>query len=626
MKRLLRIIAGFVILSSSILACHTALRGTEDGYDRDSDSAAEKDVELPEPYEKTARSDDPEERGEEIGTEDSVKSTTITRGALRDGMGTEDESPSFLVEDEVETSDDSVETTKSTILGTAGSSSGLRAGFSDDNRQYGYFVKFLKKYSSVNHIELPIEERIFINVVDINNKPLPNAVITINAGYQVIVHGKTTADGRYQFNPSEFPNSGNIYQVISEVDGIQAETEIDKSGSRSVTMQYELKRTIPDPVPLDIVFILDTTGSMGEEILRLRATIELIYLNLANLDSQPHIRFGMVLYKDIDDEYDTKMIQLTESLEGFSRSLNQVEASGGGDTPENLQAALELSMRSMNWNTTGVRLGFIITDAPPHLDYEQAYTYVDASRDARSMGIKFFGVGTGGLPLSGEYVLRQIAQYTGGKYIFLTYGETGESEGGSIGSVSHHTGANYQTDKLEAIIIRIAKEELNYLSDRPLLQDEPYLQAVKISIEEREETLTKLFRLALEQLVDYSTYVLDNGTVAAVLPIDVSDDDHVLMAEYLTEQLVLTASNNSQFVVVDRSNLNNVIDELKLQLSGLTDTRNVTSIGKLLNAEVLIGGKLYFTDHYELYLRLLRVENGELLSLTKAVIDSELGI
>ena len=126
----------------------------------------------------------------------------------------------------------------------------------------------------------------------------------------------------------------------------------------------------------------------------------------------------------------------------------------------------------MSWNRNGIRLAFIVTDAPPHLDYGQQYTYVEAVHDARSAGIKLFSVGTGGLDLAGEYVLRQISQYSGAKYIFLTYGETGESEGGAPGSVSHHTGANYQTDKLEAIIIRFAKEELANVMGQPLEGEE----------------------------------------------------------------------------------------------------------------------------------------------------------
>jgi len=95
-------------------------------------------------------------------------------------------------------------------------------------------------------------------------------------------------------------------------------------------------------------------------------------------------------------------------------------------------------------------LAFIITDAPAHLDYGQQYTYAVAARQARRKAVKFFSIGTGGLDIDGEYILRQIAQFTGGK--------KGESEGGHIGSVSHHTASNFQSAKLETIIIRFAKK------------------------------------------------------------------------------------------------------------------------------------------------------------------------
>ena len=69
-----------------------------------------------------------------------------------------------------------------------------------------------------------------------------------------------------------------------------------------------------------------------------------------------------------------------------------------------------------------------------------------------------------------------------------------------------------------------------------------------------------------------------------------------------------------------------IIDELKFQLSGLTNSDSVAEIGELLNAEVLIGGTLYLAGTYELFLKMLRVETGEILSVTKAEIDTALGI
>lgn len=551
-----------------------------------------------------------------------------TRGA---GLGSKDDDMEYFVE---ESADDTRVPSGEAAAATRTvsrpeslpSSSGLKAGYADDNRQYGYFVDFLKTYSDIPHYELPVDERIILHVVDNQGKPVANASISIELAGRPIARGMTMADGTYQFNPSPDTPQEARYQALITAESETVKLDIEHNGMRNVVAALDGRRRTPGPVPLDILFILDTTGSMGEEIHRLRATIELIHLNLTSMSTDTAVRFGMVLYKDTGDEYNTRVVALTKDLDEFASSLDLVEASGGGDIPENLQAALERSLHDINWNSDGIRLGFIITDAPPHLDYGQEYTYADAAAEARERGIKLFSVGTGGLPLSGEYVLRQISQYTGGKYIFLTYGESGESAGGEIGSVSHHTGANYQTDKLEAIIIRFAKEELSYLTDEPLEEDNPYFQAIKIASEEREETLSTLFQLAVDQLSDYATYPVKAGTVAAILPLEAATEDLGLDAEYFTEQMMFAMRKGSTLVIVDRSNIDAVMEELKLQLSGLTDSETVAEVGKLLNAQVLIAGKLYMPDDYELFLRLLRVDTGEVLSVTKALIDGQLGI
>jgi hypothetical protein len=338
----------------------------------------------------------------------------------------------------------------------------------------------------------------------------------------------------------------------------------------------------------------------------------------------------MVLYKDRGDEYVTEVVPFTENLQEFQSALDAVEASGGGDTPEDLQSALEQAMR-LSWSRGGVRLGFIITDAPPHLDYGQRYTYAQAVKEAKEKGIKIFSVGTGGLDLLGEVVLRQIAQYTSAKYIFLSYGETGESEGGAPGSVSHHTGANYQTDKLEAIIIRFAKEELSHITDQPIEEEEEYFTASKIGTEEREETLNKLFSMAVSQLIDYSTFRIPKGTAAAVLPLSPAQKRLSLNSEYFTEQLLLSFGKDKMFKelfrIVERKDIQSVLEELELQLSDLAEEQGAAKVGELLGAELLIIGKLYSTAKgYELFLKLVRVETGEVLSVTKAIIDKGLGL
>ena len=510
------------------------------------------------------------------------------------------------------------------------SESGLKAGYSDDNRQFNYFVNFLEEYSTVPHLNLDISERIIFYVKDTNNLSIPNVQIIIKSGGNIITRGTTLADGSFRFFPSLFSRDLNNFEVLVQdpASGRKTGDQFTRNGRRQIDLNIGTERELEDRTPLDILFILDTTGSMGEEIQRLKATIQLIHLNLSSLSTKPHLRFGLVLYKDYgDEEYRTQIVHLTDNLDEFQKELNMVEAYGGGDTPEDLQAALEDSMKEIRWNPTGLRIAFVITDAPPHLDYGQEYDYTRASVEAKERGIKIHTVGTGGLPLDGEYILRQISQFTSGRYIFLTYGERGESEGGIAGSVSHHTGANFQTDKLEAIIIRFAKEELSYLSDRPLDADDPFFEANKIETEEKEETLDTLFGMAIEQLRDYSSYTIDSKTRAAVVPLSFNQETLSLDAEYFTERLILSAESSDIFTLVERKDIQKILEEQNLQLSGVTEGEDAVKIGQILNAEVLITGNLFKKDDaFELFLRLVRVETGEILSVTRSVIDRKLGI
>ena len=284
-------------------------------------------------------------------------------------------------------------------------------------------------------------------------------------------------------------------------------------------------------------------------------------------------------------------------------------------------------MNAMDWNQGGVRVGFIITDAEAHLDYGRQYTYIDAANDARARGIKLFSIGTGGLGLEGEYQLRQISQLTDAKYIFLTYGETGESEGGKPGSVSHHTGSNWVAEKLEAIIIRFVKEEVAYLSETPLEVDESYFTARKVDDESRDQTLEKLFTEAIGNLLDYSTYRIKRETSLAILPMAVSGEGLGATAEYFSEHLSLAAAGVGRFTLVERKDLQNLLTELELQLSGLIDEASAARLGGFLGADVLVSGTLYRRpDRYELFLKLVRVSTAEILSVTRARLDLGLGL
>ncbi|MBL8967545.1 MAG: VWA domain-containing protein [Spirochaetaceae bacterium] len=519
----------------------------------------------------------------------------------------------------------------------APSQSGLKAGFSDDNEQYGLFVKFLDQWKETPHKELDVRERLVLKLLDAKDRPVANADLVVKVGSRTVAKGKSYSDGGFSIYPRDYAGAteAQVYRVEVASPAGKAAIDLPRGGPRSATVKLAAERKIAAPLPVDVLFIMDTTGSMGEEIERLRATIEIIHTNLSALKPKPAIRFGLVLYKDREDEYVTEVHPFTADLDAFQKVLDGVTAGGGGDTPEDLQAALEDSVRRMAWNKDGLRLAFAVTDAPAQLYPDQTYDYAAAAREAKEKGIKLFTIGTGGLDLEGEYVLRQLSQYTQGKYIFLTYGEGGESEGGKEGSVSHHTGTNFTTDKLEAVVIRFVKEELARFSEKPLVYDESFYEANKIADESREDTLGKLFAEALQNLADYSTFRMGPETRLAVMPIappEAADPAAPATglsanAEYFGSQLAQAATAAKLWTIVERKDLQKILKELELQLSGLADEESAAKVGKLLGAEVLVSGSVYRKDdRYELFLKLVRVETAEVLAATKARIDAKLGL
>lgn len=509
------------------------------------------------------------------------------------------------------------------------SSSGLKAGYSDDNEQFNYFVEFLAKYASVEHYAYDISERIAVKVLDADGRPVPNARIALMDGSRTLATGLTYANGEYKFYPAALGPQYASYTAKVSAGAASAQAAIRRDGPRTVDIRLGAKRAVPSPIPLDVLFVMDTTGSMGEEIERLRDTIAIIHANLNAFKPRPLVRFGMVLYKDRGDVYITEIVPFTDNLEAFQAKLDKVSADGGGDGPEDLESALDDAVNKMKWNADGIRLAFVVTDAEAHLDYGRDYTYVDAANDARSKAIKLYTIGTGGLPLEGEYLLRQVSQLTDARYIFLTYGEGGESGGGSPGSVSHHTGANFSTDKLEAIIIRFVRDEVAYLSDTPPEVDQSYFTADKVSSETRDATLDKLFAEAMGNLADYSTFRVSASTPCAILPIASASDGTASTAEYFTERLFASAAaaEPRRFKLVERKDLQKVLAELELQLSGLVDEASVSKVGALLGAEVLVSGTLYKREErFELFLKLVRVSTAEVLAVTRAKIDLDLGL
>jgi hypothetical protein len=135
-----------------------------------------------------------------------------------------------------------------------------------------------------------------------------------------------------------------------------------------------------------------------------------------------------------------------------------------------LNEALHETVHGLSWRRDAVRLVVLVADAPPHLDYCTTPASQHAicpmyDRDmqaALAKGIKLFAVGASGLDPSGEFIFRQMAQYTAGRFVFLTYKNAKESSSGP-GSETVHDVKQYSVQTLDKLIVRLVGEELAHL-------------------------------------------------------------------------------------------------------------------------------------------------------------------
>lgn len=175
---------------------------------------------------------------------------------------------------------------------------------------------------------------------------------------------------------------------------------------------------------IQVVFALDCTGSMGGLIQAAKDKIWSIATSMSQTQSAVDISFGFVFYRDRGDQFVTKHIQLTSDMDMVYRELMDMQARGGGDTPESVNQALFESIQDFNWDTSKsvYKVVFLVGDAPPHQDYANDVKYPETCHQAIKKDIIINTIQCGNMRETTP-IWKDIAQRGGGEYLQL--GQTG---------------------------------------------------------------------------------------------------------------------------------------------------------------------------------------------------------
>jgi len=211
---------------------------------------------------------------------------------------------------------------------------------------------------------------------------------------------------------------------------------------------------IMEPPKLDVVFVIDTTGSMADEIREVKMHIRNIIEEIENGTPKPDIMIGFVIYRDYPDEereYLTKKFDLTDDIDAAKQFLDEIQASGGGDYKETVSLGLDIGINEMRWreiesnpdddviyddqqnpiynSSESRRMIFLIGDAPPRTKpyiESQDITitpmdYKENIEDAQDKGIYVYTISGSGMSTEGIEIWKEIAEETNAVYEALVY-------------------------------------------------------------------------------------------------------------------------------------------------------------------------------------------------------------
>ena len=141
---------------------------------------------------------------------------------------------------------------------------------------------------------------------------------------------------------------------------------------------------------VEVLFVLDTTGSMSGLIDGAKQKIWSIATKIAQAQPAPELRMGLIGYRDRGDDYVTTRTELTDDLDKVYEKLMSFQARGGGDTPESVNEALFEAIERTHWSDDDdtLRIVFLVGDAPPKMNYDDDIKYTASCKIAREKDIR----------------------------------------------------------------------------------------------------------------------------------------------------------------------------------------------------------------------------------------------
>lgn len=270
------------------------------------------------------------------------------------------------------------------------------------------------------------ENRYTIQAINEKGFPIVDADIELQQGNKIVWKAKTDNTGKAELWHLLFEDD-SLGKKVSEPlkmlikhKGIENTISTLTPFSKGINT-ITLKEACNYSKELDIAFVVDATGSMGDEIDYLKVELLDVIDRVKNKFDGLNIRLGNVFYRDEGEAYVTKKSPLTHVVKASVSFIKAQKAAGGGDFPEAVDKGLDVAINELEWSSKAVaRIAFLVLDASPHDRPEVKERLQKTIANAAEKGIRIVPVVGSGIDKGTEYLLRSFALATNGHYIFLT--------------------------------------------------------------------------------------------------------------------------------------------------------------------------------------------------------------
>ena len=284
------------------------------------------------------------------------------------------------------------------------------------------------------------------------NKPAANATVTLFRNDTPTWTAKTDNLVRAELWVGAFQKEKELNPTLLRLK-VNEQWVSTATISETQVNRIALDETLPSPTnQVQIAFMVDATGSMGDELEFLKMDLKKVIAEVQKTNTQLKISTATVFYRDEGDEYVVKHSPFTEDINQTTEFISQQRADGGGDFPEAVDKAL-VQLNQLQWQPEArTRIAFLVLDAPPHNKPAVINSIQYSVKTAAASGIKLIPVVASGIDKTTEFLMRFIAMYTNGTYVFIT-------DHSGIGNKHLEPSVGeYQVEKLSDLMVRLIKK------------------------------------------------------------------------------------------------------------------------------------------------------------------------